>query len=92
MTADQLHARPPVRTFIVDMSQPKYNDSRSTPCLSTSQVNCNGVGIIMDTQSMDEISHRAAEKQQWKFDQAEVIIQHGACAVVRTITMEKGNY
>jgi hypothetical protein len=72
MTADQLHACPPVRTFIVDISQPNHNDSRPTPCLSTSQDNCNGVGIIMDTQSMDEVSHRAAEKQQWKFDQAEV--------------------
>jgi hypothetical protein len=29
----------------------------------------------MDPQSIDEISHRAAEKQQWKFDQAEVKIQ-----------------
>ena len=60
---------------MVDINQLKHNDSRPTPCMSTSQDTCCGVGIIMDTQSIDETSDRTAEKQQWEFDQADVLIQ-----------------
>ena len=38
-------------TILLGISQPKHNDSRSTPCLSTSQDNCSGVDVIVITQS-----------------------------------------
>ena len=45
--------------------------NRLTPCLSTSQDNnCNGVGVVVDSQYTTETSARVAETHQWECDQA----------------------
>ena len=44
--------------------------NRLTPCLSTSQDNCSGVGVVIDSQYTTETSARVAETQQWECNQA----------------------
>ena len=57
-------------TILLGIGQPKHNDSRPTPCLSTSQDNCSRVDVIIITQSTNEISVRVAITPQWEFELA----------------------
>ena len=61
-----------------------------TPCLSTSQDNCSEVGVLVDTQSTNEISVRVARNSNGSLTRqdTEVLIQPPAGPLVRTITLE----
>ena len=56
-------------TTLLGISQPTHSDSRPTPCLATSQDNCSGVDVIVNTQSTNETSVRVVTTPQWEFDQ-----------------------
>ena len=56
-------------TTRLGIGQPKNNDYRPTPRLS-SQDNCSGVVVVIDSQNTTETSARVAETQQWECDQA----------------------
>ena len=56
-------------TTLLVISQPKHSDSRPTPCQSTSQDNCSGVDVIVNTQSTNETSVRVVTTPQWEFHQ-----------------------
>ena len=51
------------------ISQPNHNDSRPTPCLSSSQDNCSGVDVLVITQSTYDTNVRVVTTPHLEFDQ-----------------------